>query len=136
MAKAFSQMSEAELRECGRRGGIASGEAKRKKKAMRERLNILLELAMKSGKKTNVDSLKSFSDIKGANISISDAILIAQIQKALKGDTTAAVFVRDTAGEKPSDDVRIDAGQNLLDAICASTGGEIDTADISELADE
>lgn len=135
MAKKFSEMSESERRECGRKGGIASGEAKRRKKAMRERLNILLEMALKGGRKNDLEAIKNFSDLKGANVSVSDAILIAQIQKAMKGDTTAATFIRDTSGEKPSDDFRVEAGQNLLDAIRASTADSLDTSELTELDD-
>ena len=103
----FSKMTPEERREAGRKGGIASGEAKRKKKAMRERLEIILELPLKSGKGADIESIKNFAALKGKNITVQDAMMIAQIQKALKGDTTAAAFVRDTAGENPS--VKVDA---------------------------
>lgn len=108
MAKCeFSNMTPEERRENGRKGGIASGEAKRAKKAMRERLEILLDLPMKSGKGADLDSIKNFAALKGKNITVQDAMMIAQIQKALKGDTTAAAFVRDTSGQKPTDKMDI-----------------------------
>lgn len=97
-------MTPEQRRENGRKGGIASGEAKRRKKAMRERLEILLDLPMKSGKLKDVEEIKNFAALKGKNITVQDAMMIAQIQKALKGDTTAATFIRDTAGQKPSRD--------------------------------
>lgn len=103
----FSLMTPEERREAGRKGGIASGEAKRRKKAMRERLEILLELPMKSGKGTDVEEIKNWAALKGKNITVQDAMMIAQIQKALKGDTTAAAFVRDTAGQKPTEDMNM-----------------------------
>ena len=103
----FSNMTPEERRENGRKGGIASGEAKRKKKAMRERLEILLDLPIKSGKGADIEDIKNFAALKGKNITVQDAMMIAQIQKALKGDTNAAIFVRDTAGENPS--LKIDA---------------------------
>ena len=99
----FLNMTPEERREAGRRGGIASGEAKRRKKAMRERLEVLLELPIKSGKRADLESIKNFPALKGANITVEDAVMLAQIQKALKGDTAAAIFVRDTVGEKPGD---------------------------------
>ena len=101
----FSSMTPEQRRENGRKGGIASGEAKRKKKAMRERLEILLSLPMKSGKEADIEAIKNWAALKGKNITVQDAMMIAQIQKALKGDTTAAAFVRDTAGQKPVDNV-------------------------------
>lgn len=99
----FLNMTPEERREAGRKGGIASGEAKRRKKAMRERLEVLLELPLKSGKRADLENIKNLTALKGANITVEDAVMLAQIQKALKGDTAAAIFVRDTVGEKPGD---------------------------------
>lgn len=109
----FANMTPEQRRENGRKGGIASGEAKRKKKAMRERLEILLELPMRAGKGAELDSIKNFAALKGKNITVQDAMMIAQIQKALKGDTTAAAFVRDTAGENPTVKVEADVDMDL-----------------------
>lgn len=109
----FANMTPEQRRENGRKGGIASGEAKRKKKAMRERLEILLDLPMRSGKGTDLDAIKNFAALKGKNITVQDAMMIAQIQKALKGDTNAAAFVRDTAGENPSVKVEADVDMDL-----------------------
>ncbi len=109
----FSNKTPEERRELGRKGGIASGEAKRKKKAMRERLEILLELPMRSGKGADLETIKNFAALKGKNITVQDAMMIAQIQKALKGDTTAAAFVRDTAGENPAVKVEADVDMDL-----------------------
>lgn len=103
----FANMTPEQRRENGRKGGIASGEAKRAKKAMRERLEILLDLPMKDGKGTDIENIKNFAALKGKNITVQDAMMIAQIQKALKGDTTAAAFVRDTAGQKPTEDMNM-----------------------------
>lgn len=109
----FSLMTPEERRENGRKGGIASGEAKRRKKAMRERLEILLELPMKDGRSLDIEKLKNFAALKGKNITVQDALMIAQIQKALKGDTTAAAFVRDTAGQNPTTKVEADVDMDL-----------------------
>ena len=109
----FSLMTPEQRRENGRKGGIASGEAKRAKKAMKERLEVLLELSMKSGKPTDIGAIKNFAAIKGKNITVQDAMLIAQIQKALKGDTNAAVFVRDTAGQNPTQKVEAEVDMDL-----------------------
>lgn len=109
----FANMTPEQRRENGRKGGIASGEAKRKKKAMRERLEILLELPMRSGKGADIEGIKNFAALKGKNITVQDAMMIAQIQKALRGDTTAAAFVRDTAGENPAVKVEADVDMDL-----------------------
>ena len=39
----------------------------------------------------------------GSDITYQEAILLAQVIKALNGDTQAAVFVRDSSGNKPKD---------------------------------
>lgn len=109
----FDKMTPEQRAECGRRGGIASGEAKRKKKAMRERLEILLALPLRTGKIKDVEEIKSFADLKGKNITVQDAMMIAQIQKALKGDIMAAIFVRDTAGENPATKIEADLDMDL-----------------------
>ena len=114
MAKCeFSNMTPDQRRENGRKGGIASGEAKRKKKAMRDRLEILLELPMKSGKGTDIESIKNFAALKGKNITVQDAMMIAQIQKAQRGDTNAEIFVRDTAGQNPATKIEAEVDMDL-----------------------
>ena len=114
MAKCeFANMTPEQRRENGRKGGIASGEAKRAKKAMKERLEVLLDMTMKSGKGVDVENVKNFADLKGKNITVQDAMMIAQIQKALKGDTNAATFVRDTAGQNPTQKIETDIDMDL-----------------------
>ena len=68
------------------KGGKASAEARRKKRDLRQAIEILLE-----------------TDIKGKNGEVksgAEAIAIAQFQKALKGDTRAFEVIRDTAGQQ------------------------------------
>jgi len=99
--------SKEEARKRGRAGGIASGKARREKKLMRETLDIILSMPMKNGKKADVESIRSFAALKGKNISVQEAILIAQVQKAMKGDTKAAEYVRDTIGQKPGESIEM-----------------------------
>lgn len=109
----FDKMSPEERREMGRRGGIASGEAKRKKKAMRERLEIILDMPLKAGKGVDIETIQNFAKLKGKNITVQDAMMIAQIQRALHGDTNAAVFVRDTAGQNPTQKIEAEVDMDL-----------------------
>ena len=94
-----------EAKERGRKGGIASGKARREKRLMRDTLDILLAMPLKNGKFADVDGIKNFAALKGKNINVQEAIMIAQVQKAMKGDTKAAEYVRDTIGQKPVDNV-------------------------------
>lgn len=102
-----SERTKSEQRVIARKGGIASGKARREKKLMRETLDVLLSMPIKNGKFADVDDIRNFAAIKGKNISVQEAIMIAQIQKAMKGDTRAAEYVRDTIGQKPTDNVNM-----------------------------
>lgn len=99
--------SSKEARENGRKGGIASGKAKREKKAMRETLETLLSMPMKGGKSADIEAIKNFAELKGKNITVQDAMVIAMLQKAMKGNVTAAEWIRDTAGQKPVDNMNM-----------------------------
>ena len=103
-----SDQSREEAKENGRKGGIASGKARREKKAFKETLETLLSMNMENGEGISVDDITSFKGIKGQNISVQEAILIAQVQKAMKGDTRAAEYVRDSIGQKPTDKIEAD----------------------------
>lgn len=90
-----------------KKGGKASVEARRRKKDMKERLQILLSMSIKDGKGADIEKIKNFGSLKGENITVEDAILVAMIQKALKGDVSASNFIRDTSGQKVVDKVEI-----------------------------
>lgn len=100
-------LTSSELRERAQKGGIASGKARREKKAMRETLEALLSMPMKSGKTADVEAIKNFAELKGKNITVQDAMVIAMLQKAMKGNVTAAEWIRDTAGQKPVDNANV-----------------------------
>lgn len=80
--KPFNELTEKEQRELARKGGKASGEARAKRKTLREELLLLLE--------------------KGDT---QERISLALLQKAMNGDTKAFEVLRDTVGEKPVDKV-------------------------------
>lgn len=107
-----SERTKAEQREIARKGGIASGEKRREKKAMKETLETLLQMPLKSGKATGLDEIKNIAALKGKNITVQEAIMLAQIQKAMKGDTKAAEYVRDTSGNKLKEGVELSGGIN------------------------
>ena len=75
--------SKDEARERGQKGGIASGKARRKKKTIRETLEMMLSGKMPDGATRQ------------------DAIVVALMEKALSGDVRAFEAIRDSIGEKP-----------------------------------
>lgn len=96
-----------EKAENGRKGGIASGIAKRKKKAMKETLEILLGMPLNGKKCHSVEEIQSFAQLKGKNVTVETAIMIKQVQRALSGDLPSAEFIRDTSGQKPTNDLNV-----------------------------
>lgn len=85
-------------------GGKASGRARRQKADLRKACEMLLEM-----------------DIKGKDGTIksgAEAIALAQLQKALKGDAKAFEMLRDTSGQKPVDKVMVaEVEQSVIDEV-------------------
>ena len=88
----MNERTKEEQREIAKKGGIASGEARRRKKTLKEELIALLE--------TNDNNNK---------------ISVAILNKALNGDIQAFTTIRDTIGEKPVDKVEADVGVKRLE---------------------
>lgn len=90
MGKNLSPIQDkAEAQRRGRNGGKKSGEARRQKKVLRERLELLLE-----ARHGDMDTMDT-----------ADALALALIEKGLAGDVRAFEVIRDTIGEKPTDKV-------------------------------
>lgn len=86
-----------EARERGRNGGIASGKARKQRKAMKEQMEMLLSLPLKDSaikgkfKKLGIDT---------GDMNNQMALMVAMYQKALKGDTSAMNIIREVIGER------------------------------------
>ena len=95
-----------EARERGRKGGLASGEARRKRKTLKEEL-----LLIPSEGETQ------------------QSVTLALIEKAMSGDTKAFEVIRDTIGEKPIDKVMIaDVEPSVIAEVEAMVLTDYDTA--------
>ena len=94
-------------REYGRRGGLKKGENYKRRKELRETLDVLLDMPLRTGRTTSVEKVQAFANLKGKNITVDQAMMVCLIQKALKGDLNAIAMVRDTIGERPSDKVEV-----------------------------
>lgn len=97
-----------EARNRGKKGGIKSGKARKERKAMKETAEMILELTLKDGTVTDLEDIQSMAAANGKNITVQDAIILKQAQKALKGDIRAAEFIRDTSGNRPTNEQRMD----------------------------
>lgn len=85
--KSNSERTPRERKKLARKAGIASGVKRRQKRTLRE----LMELY---GSEPSVVEPSLTNDEK---------LVLAQYREAAKGSTAAAVFIRDTKGEKPHD---------------------------------
>lgn len=90
--RSISDRSTEEQWEIRSKGGKASVAARRKKKELKELLEIALSQPCKDG--SGQDNWT--------------AITVALLQKALSGDTKAYEVVRDTLGQKPTDKLEAD----------------------------
>lgn len=85
----FGKGSASEERELNRAGGIASGEARRQKRTFRQIAEMLAE------RKITVGTPDGKED---ATFGV--AVVLAQYQKAIKGDTRAAAYLTNLLGEE------------------------------------
>lgn len=96
--------SKDEARERGRKGGLASGESRRKRKTLKEELLLML-----------------------SDGETQQSVTLALIEKAMAGDTKAFEVIRDTIGEKPVDKVMIaDVEPSVIAEVEAMVTGETD----------
>ena len=97
-----NKRSKEEAKRLGKKGGIASGKARREKKTLRQCLEILLE--------------KTIKDKKGIEITGAEAVSLKVFEKALKGDIRAFEVLRDTAGQKPVEKVQMKTDINIAES--------------------
>jgi hypothetical protein len=79
----FSERSQEEARELGKKGGIASGKARKEKRQLKDELELLMQNISKDGR------------------TYQELISTALVKEALKGNTKAYEIIRDTLGQKP-----------------------------------
>lgn len=97
-----------EARERGRNGGKASGEARRRKKTMRQLAEALLD-----SKVTDEALLERFESLgfKTKGLKISQAMLIGQMLKAMEGDPRCFQAILDLV--EPKTEIQPDAVEDL-----------------------
>lgn len=87
------------------KGGKKSGESRRRKRDMKNAAKALLSMKISPQQTTMKAVLKSFG-ISEDDADYQMAVLVGQLLKAGNGDTQAATFLRDTAGENPNVQIR------------------------------
>ncbi|MBQ0134231.1 MAG: hypothetical protein KBS46_03775 [Clostridiales bacterium] len=115
-------LSPEEARENGRKGGLASGESRRRRKAMRDVLSNLMTAEVTE------PELKELLEACGLPATQEAAICFAAVKRAQRGDIEACRFVRDTLGEKPVTGVSVAPLYEL-------TAEELKRIDMSQYSD-
>ena len=92
-----------ERKEQARKAGIASGKARQRKRALRDMLQDLLGSELPPE-----DEVRKTLEDLGIEATQEAAIGLAMIQKARKGEVEAARYLRDSAGEKISEGIKLE----------------------------
>lgn len=130
--KGFDKRTTEELRVITSKGGKASGEARRRKANFRKTLNQLLTTEIDSPEWTPV------LEAMGLESTLETAMLAAQIKEAVNGNTKAAYFVAQYAGQSPEPEENIknrEADTELKKARKQAVTGENETEEALEKLD-
>ena len=95
LAQLENDIEEASKR--GKVGGPASQDTQQTRRSIREILEDLSKM------KATPEEIEEYGLKEGTTLL--EAVNLAQVRRAMKGDTKAAEYVRDTLGEKPSEKV-------------------------------
>ncbi len=103
--KPLNERTKSEQREIQRKGGIASGEARREKADLKKQLLLFLE--------TDATTDKSGNPLTGAELMVKVAA-----REMAKGNPKFWELIRDTAGFKPIDKVQVtEVDQSVIDEV-------------------
>ena len=129
---ANSNRTPEERRELARIAGKASGAARRRTANFRRTLNMLLTAEIDS------PEYSPMLETLGVECTLESAMLMAQIKEAMLGNTKAAYFVAQYAGqsEKPAEDIRNrEADTELKKARKQAVTGENETEEALDKLD-
>lgn len=104
-------MSPEERRDFARKGQAALMEQRRRKRALRDVLDAILskpaDLSDITEGRDLAEMVRQTAEDEAVPLDQYDAIAIAQVVKARSGDTAAAAWVRDSAGDKPGETLAV-----------------------------
>ena len=109
-----------ERAEIARKGQVASTKVKRHKKALRDIMEVVLSLEapqdmLEAGNEI-ARKMQRLAKSRGEAVDVYEAIAMAQAHRAAQGDTAAATWVRDSAGDKPTDKLAQIGGPEVTEA--------------------
>lgn len=117
----FDARTESEQREIRRKGGIASGKARRKKKALRERFEAIGSLNMPSGMRKKILSLSNGEDV---DFDMMDAAIFGTYMAAVNGNSQAMAMIAQYTDAGADDMEEIDGLSRALFDELEGKGGE------------
>ena len=103
--KPTSKRTKSEAREISKKGGIASGASRRRKKALRTALKEAVSLTLKELPHDLRVAIMYAANITDMELTVSDAILGSLIRSACAGNSQMMKVLLDVLGETP--DVRL-----------------------------
>lgn len=92
-----------ELREITRKGGIASGAARRRKRKLRELVELFGEMDVSDKARSQMERMGIPEELMTRKMQP----VVALYNKANKGDVAAFNAIRDIIGEKPVDETKL-----------------------------
>ena len=129
--------TESEAREKGKKGGIASGESRRRKKTLKDLMNSVAAMPIQDGKLTDIDKIKSLASAKGKNITVEEAFVLKLTQKALSGDYKAMrLWVELMGEESTATDEKANENRQTLAELLNKPQPNRNIADFEETEDE
>ena len=111
----MTELTEDEQREMARKGGVASGKARREKRDRKQIASELLDLTVSGA---GIDKIKKFFNIKGVELTAYDTMFLSCMMKAMqKGDANALEKLLKIAGEQFTEllDVSVGKSEKLAD---------------------
>ena len=119
----FNKRTVSEQRKIQSAGGKASGEARRRKADFRKTLNMLLTAEIDS------EEWKPVLEALGVECTLESALLMAQIKEAMQGNTKAAYFVAQYAGQSSQTDADLEEQKIRTDRAKRARDQEIGDSD-------
>ena len=120
-----SQRSKSEARENSKKGGVASGKARRRKKALRLALKGLMDIPLGELAPDLRDGIMIAAKLTDEGLTVGDAVIGSIVRTACNGNSQMAKLLLDVLGETP--EVRLKERELKLKEK-ALNSGQMDTA--------
>lgn len=101
-----SDLTPEQLHELTSKAGKAAARKRRERKELREIAKIVLSAPLDEGELDDIEGM-TVEEYPDHNITVAEASMFRIAKKALRGDIAALAFLRDTAGERPAEQVEV-----------------------------